>query len=136
MICPKCKKEYINNVLTSFSGRFESAAKSSLDSNTPSTHCEDCNIKLIHENLINYFDNMGNYSPKFKKINKGFDLFCLYLEVLETISNFFSCVNDGEIVLTGNIKKEGTNIYTNLTVIGKYNNKEYELLSATIDEYS
>ena len=59
MVCPKCKKEYINHSLASYSSGFKTPAKNFLDNNKPTTHCENCNIKLVKEKLINYFDDIG-----------------------------------------------------------------------------
>ena len=57
MVCPKCKKEYINSHLASFSSGFESAAKNFIENNKPITHCENCKIKLIEDedksNILN-----------------------------------------------------------------------------------
>ena len=136
LICPKCKKKYTNHSLVSYSSQFAPAAKSFLTNNNPILECENCHIKLIDENLINDFDEMGNYTPKTKILAKDSNYFNLYTEVLKSIKNFLACVDDGKIVITGNIKKEETSIQTNLVVIGKTNNKNYELLSATLEDYS
>ena len=136
LICPKCKKTYTNHSLASYSSQFAPAAQSFLTNNNPILECENCHIKLIDENLINDFDEMGNYTPKTKILAKDSNYFNLYTEVLNYIKNFLACVDDGKIVITGNIKKEETSIQTNLVVIGKANNKEYELLSATLEDYS
>ena len=69
MICPKCKKEYENLGLASYSSGFESAAKNFAHNNRIITQCESCNTRLIPESLIDNFDSNGNYAPNQKTID-------------------------------------------------------------------
>ena len=136
MICPKCKKEYENWGLASYSSGFESAAKNFTHNNRIITQCENCNTKLVPEFLIDNFDSNGNYAPNQKTIDKGFDLFKLYLEVLNGIRTFFSCVDNGKIVLSANVIDNDEKVFTTIVLTGIDNENTFKLLSATIDEYT
>lgn len=68
MICPKCRREYANEYLASYSRYFASAAKSFKENNKIITHCENCKKKLIKEDIFNKsLDENDNYLPEHKK---------------------------------------------------------------------
>lgn len=136
MICPNCKKEYENMNLASYSSGFENAAKDFIQNNKIITQCENCNTKLIPESLIDNFDSNGNYAPKQKEFDKDYDLFKLYLEVLNNIQSFFSCVDNGKIVLSSKIDKNDDKYSTALVLTGNIDDKNFNLLSATIYDYT
>ena len=122
LICPKCKKEYTSNPPTS----------------SAPTYCVDCKKKLVEEKLINNFDDMGNYSPKPQifDLDKS-NLFELYMTMrLYAIKDFFEAVDGEKIILATKVDEDETKICANLSVIGVYDNKEYELLRAKITEHS
>lgn len=136
MICPKCKKEYEEMYLTSYSSGFEDAAGDFIKNNKPITHCENCNRKLVPLYLIKYFDEDGNYSPEQKIIDKGFDLFELYSEIFNNMQIFFNCVDNGKVVLSANIDNNDDKFSTSLILTGIDGDKSFKLLTAAIDEYT
>ena len=87
---------------------------------------------------MNNFDDMGNYSPKLQifDLDKS-DLFELYMTMrLNAISNFFRVVDGEKIILATKVDKDETKICASLSVVGVYNNKEYELLRAKMIEHN
>ena len=136
MICPKCKKEYENMNLASYSSGFDNAAKDFIQNNKIITQCENCNIKLVPESLIHNFDSNGNYAPNQITIDKDYDLFKLYLEILKNIQSFFSCIDNGKIILSANVVDNEEKVFTTIFLTGIDNDKSFKLLSATIDEYT
>ena len=136
-VCPKCKKEYLNNFLASYLSEFKDEAKSFMENNSQITVCENCSTKLVTENLLKFYDANGEYMPTAEKmdISDEVDSFKLYLKTLEVIMNFFSCVRNGRIEIAAQIEKNGSMIDGKMIVKGKSENKEYDLMTSCICQY-
>ena len=57
--CPKCKKRYVRDELTSFYGGMASQAEEFVKNNKVITHCENCRCLLIPDCYLKYFDENG-----------------------------------------------------------------------------
>lgn len=136
-ICPKCKKEYINEFLLSYSSGFENVAKEFSDNNIIITTCEKCKIKLVQKSFLKYFNENGEYYPIVENVelNNEFDEFDLYLKTLESIKDFFECNLSGNIEIMSKIEKSDTQIKGIMVIKGINENSEFELLRAVIGKY-
>jgi len=136
-ICPKCKKEYMNEFLAGYHSMFADAARTFEKNNVTKVYCDNCNEKLIDENLLKYFNNSGEYSPKteYYELTEEIDEFKIYLDVLREIRNFFLCVSDGEAGIISKMDKTEKYVNANIIVKGKAQEKEYELLKINVFNY-
>ncbi len=111
VICPKCRKIYKNRELLSFNSRMADAARDFVKNNKPITYCPDCNMKLVYEKYINYFDNSGNFCFKTETLTlpyqNEFDFHCKLISKLAEIKNclVFETINLEGVV--EKVEKEG-----------------------------
>lgn len=136
-ICPKCKKEYINQHLAGFYSDFASVAKEFVENNVIKTHCDECGVKVVEERFLKLFNQSGEYEPKMEIYNPTDNEveFDLYLKILREINNFFYCVQDGKIEIISKMDKEEKGVKTYILLKGKCNDKEYDLLKINVLEY-
>lgn len=136
-ICPKCKQEYFNRFLASYSSGFEEAAESFVKNNELITTCQKCNTKLVTEDKLKYYNDEGEYLPLTEhfKLNNECDKFDIYLKVLKSINDFFQCNEKGCIEIVTNIEDTDSLLEGIIIINGKTEYKNFELMKVIIDRY-
>lgn len=135
-ICPKCKEEYFNRFLASYSSGFEEAAESFVNNNKIITTCQKCGTKLVSEDKLNYYNN-GEYLPLTEQLEltDECDEFDIYLKVLKSINNFFQCNEKGSIEIVSSIEDKDVLLEGVIIINGKFEDSNFELLKVIIDRY-
>lgn len=109
-VCPKCKKEYTNHTLLSYWGGMADAAKDFMKNNKNATHCEDCGVRLVEKDNLEFYNENGDFDYKTNVVEfpqgKEFDFYINMIHELVRVKNClgYNCVNFEGIV--EKVKKE------------------------------
>ena len=47
LICPECRREYTNHLVSSCNGGMLDKARDFFEKNKPTVNCEDCGVRLV-----------------------------------------------------------------------------------------
>ena len=135
-ICPKCKEEYFNEFLASYSSGFEEAAESFENNNKIITICQKCGTKLVTGDKLKYYNN-GEYLPltEHLELSDECDKFDIYLKVLKSINDFFQCNENGSIEIVSNVEDKDRLLEGSIIINGRMEDSNFELLKVIIDRY-
>ncbi len=138
-ICPKCKKTYTHAFLASYNSRMANAAEGFKKNHKNTETCPDCNVRVVSEESVEFFDNNGDYCRPMQEFDGNItptDRFSKFTKFDNDLNTLLGALHTDNILIEGFLDKEPMT-QEELAAIKNSNDKEnlicYILVSAATE---